>query len=121
MPAHSVATVSRFSRLLGVQMNDGYGKRDDGLMVGAVHPVQTIELLVELDRIGYDRAVYFDTFPDASDLDPVRETRANIEAMEAMWAVADRLARDGELAAAIAQQDATTSHRIVTAAMFGGG
>ena len=26
------------SRLLGVHLNDGYGKRDDGLMVGAVHP-----------------------------------------------------------------------------------
>ena len=51
-------------------LNDGYGKWDNGLMVGAVHPIQTVELLVELERSGYDGALYFDTFPDHSGLDP---------------------------------------------------
>ena len=37
--------ISRYSRMLGLHLNDGYAKRDDGLMVGAVHSVQTIELL----------------------------------------------------------------------------
>jgi hypothetical protein len=40
---------ARHSRILGVHLNDGYGKRDDGLMAGSVHPVQTVELFVELD------------------------------------------------------------------------
>ena len=57
MPAHAAWLVGRHSRLLGVQLNDGYGKRDDGLMVGSVHPLQTVELLVELQRQGYDRAL----------------------------------------------------------------
>ncbi len=50
MPAFAAALVARHSRLLGVHLNDGYGKRDDGLMVGAVHPIQTVELLYVLDR-----------------------------------------------------------------------
>ena len=38
MPAHAAALVNRHSQLLGVHLNDGYGKRDDGLMVGSIHP-----------------------------------------------------------------------------------
>ncbi len=115
MPAHSAALVARHSRLLGVHLNDGYGKRDDGLMVGTVHPVQTVELLVELLRSGYDSTIYFDTFPDLSGLDPVAEATTNILAMERLWAAARRLKDNGELAAAIARQDAPLSQRIVMA------
>ncbi len=66
MPAHSAHLIDRHSRLLGVHFNDGYGMRDDGLMAGTVHPVQTLELFVELARIGYCGVIYFDTFPDLS-------------------------------------------------------
>ena len=118
MPAHAAALVNRHSRLLGVHLNDGYGKRDDGLMVGSVHPVQTVELLVELIRCGYDRAIYFDTFPDHSGLDPVEEARTNIAAMDHLWAAAHRLADDRDLQEAIARQDAPASQRIVQARLF---
>ncbi len=43
MPACAAALVARHSRLLGVHLNDGYGKWDNGLMAGAVHPIQTDE------------------------------------------------------------------------------
>ncbi len=119
MPAHAAALVSRHSKLLGVHLNDGYAKRDDGLMVGSVHPVQTVELLVELIRGGYDRAIYFDTFPDHSGLDPVEEARTNIAAMNHLWTVARSLAGNSELAGAISRQDAPLSQRIVQAALFG--
>ena len=72
-PAFAAALIARHSRLLGVHLNDGYAKRDDGLMVGSVHPLQTIELLRQARRDGYQGAIYFDTFPDASGLDPVAE------------------------------------------------
>ena len=117
MPAHAAVLVGRHSRLLGIQLNDGYGKRDDGLMAGSVHPVQTLELLVELERIGYDRAVYFDTFPD-NGLDPQAETQVNIEAVERLRAIARTLIDDADLAAAIARQDAPTSQRIVGKALY---
>ena len=119
MPAHAAWLAGRHSRLLGIQLNDGYGKRDDGLMVGSVHPVQTLELLVVLARLGYRRALYFDTFPDASGLDPQEETRTNIAMVERLRAVADELAGDEALADAIARQDATLSQRIVAAALYG--
>lgn len=120
MPAHAAALVGRHSKLLGVHLNDGYGKRDDGLMAGSVHPVQTVELLVELMRQGYERAIYFDTFPDHSGLDPVAECRTNMAAMDHLIPVARQLANDAELAEAIARQDAPASQAIVQATLYGG-
>ncbi len=38
IPAQAASIVARRSRLLGVHLNDGYGKRDDGLMVGLRPP-----------------------------------------------------------------------------------
>jgi xylose isomerase len=119
MPAHSAHLVARHSRLLGVHLNDGYAKRDDGLMAGTVHPVQTLELLVELQHIGYDGVIYFDTFPDHGGLDPVAEARANIELVERLREVARTLADCDPLASAIARQDATESMRIVAKALYG--
>ena len=104
-PAFAATLVTRRSRLLGVHLNDGYGGRDDGLMAGAVHPVQTIELLREVRRSGYVGAIYFDTFPDATGLDPVAECEANIAAVEAMLVTVDRLDRDNRLGAALHRQD----------------
>ena len=118
MPAYAAWLVGRHSRLLGVQLNDGYAKRDDGLMVASVHPVQTLELLVELERMGYARAIYFDTFPDSSGLDPQAETRNNILMVERLRRIAKRLVGHEDLAAAIARQDATLSQRIVAGALY---
>ena len=119
MPAHAAYLVQRHSRLLGIQLNDGYGKRDDGLMAGTVHPVQTVELLVAMRRCGYSRAIYFDTFPDTGGLDPVAECRANIETIERLREIAATLAEDERLARAIARHDATESQRIVAEALYG--
>ena len=117
MPAFAASLVARHSRILGVHLNDGYGKWDNGLMVGAVHPIQTVELLVELQRSGYDGAIYFDTFPDHSGLDPVEEARTNIEVVERFRVIAAKLVADTDLQAAIARQDAPVAMRLVQAAM----
>jgi sugar phosphate isomerase/epimerase len=119
MPAHTASLVARHSRLLGVHLNDGYGKRDDGLMVGSVHPIQTVELLVALAAIGYDSVIYFDTFPDHGGLDPQAECQTNILATERLREIAEALVGDQELAKAIASQDAAISHRIVSNYLFG--
>jgi xylose isomerase len=119
MPAHTAHLIARHSRLLGVHLNDGYGKRDDGLMAGTIHPVQTLELFVELDRIGYDGVIYFDTFPDHSGLDPVEEARTNIRLVDRLRAIASRLAQDPALTAAIAAQDAPASQRLIAAELYG--
>ena len=119
MPAHAAALVARHSRLMGVHLNDGYGKRDDGLMTGTVHPVATVELFVELERIGYDGVIYFDTFPDHSGLDPQEEARTNVILAEKLRKVAAGLVGNAELQAAIARQDAAISQRIVAGALYG--
>src|SRR5476649_879105 len=113
------ALIARHSRLLGVHLNDGYGKRDDGLMVGAVHPIQTIELLRELKRSSYDGPIYFDTFPDLTGLDPVKECEANIASVTNMLGVLERLDNNNRLNLAIDAQDAVTSQSIVQNALFG--
>ncbi|MFO6464365.1 TIM barrel protein [Jannaschia sp. KMU-145] len=119
MPAHAAHLIARHSRLLGVHLNDGYGKRDDGLMVGTVHPVATIELFVELERIGYDGAIYFDTFPDHGGLNPVEEARTNLTLVERLRALAGEIGALPELRDAIARQDGAASQRIVARALYG--
>jgi xylose isomerase len=121
MPAHTAHLIARHSRLLGVHLNDGYGKRDDGVMAGTVHVVATVGLFVELDRIGYDGVIYFDTFPDHSGLDPIKEAQTNVALVEHLRSVAGRLSDDEALTDAIARQDATDSQRIVAAALYGWG
>ena len=110
----------RKSRILGVHLNDGYGKRDDGLIAGSVHPVQTVELFLELDRQGYDGVIYFDTFPDHGGTDPVGEARANIAVTDRLRALARDLAGNADLVEAQANQDAAAATRIVLAALYGG-
>jgi xylose isomerase len=97
----------------------GYGARDDGLMVGAIHTVQTIELLRQIRRDGYQGAIYFDTFPDISGLDPVAECAANIATVRGMLAVVDRLDADNRLAEVLDRQDAVGGQRIIQEALLG--
>ena len=119
-PAYVAHLIHRRSRLLGVHLNDGYGKRDDGLMVGAVHLRSTLELLWQIRRDGYAGALYFDTFPDASGLDPVAECETNIATVKRLLAAADRLDGDNGLGDALARQDAVASQGIVNAALLPG-
>ena len=119
MPARAAMLAARHSRILGVHLNDGYGKRDDGLIAGSVHPVQTVELFVALDRAGYDGVIYFDTFPDHGGTDPVGEARANIALCDRLREIAKGLGQNAELAAAQTAQDAAAATAIVTAALYG--
>ena len=84
-----------------------------------MHPVQTVELFVALDRMGYDGVIYFDTFPDHGGTDPVGEARANIAVTDRLRAIAKDLAGNADLAQAQAAQDAAAATRIVLAALYG--
>jgi xylose isomerase len=117
MPAFAANLIARHSQILGVHLNDGYGKWDNGLMVGSVHPIQTIELLYELKRLNYNGVIYFDTFPDHSGLDPVSETQTNIATFTRYNEIVEQLESNKALASAIARQDAPASMQIVQAAL----
>jgi xylose isomerase len=119
MPAHSAALIGRHSRMIGLHLNDGYGKRDDGLMVGSVHAIQTVELLVAMLRMNQTDVIYFDTFPDMGGLSPIEEARTNVILTDRLMDVAEAIADDASLGAAIDQQDAALSHRIVAKALYG--
>ncbi len=119
MPAHSAALIGRHARMIGLHLNDGYGKRDDGLMVGSVHAIQTVELLVAMLRMNQTDVIYFDTFPDMGGLNPVEEARTNVILTDRLMEIAETLADDASLTAAIERQDAALSHRIVAKALYG--
>ncbi|MBU9696583.1 sugar phosphate isomerase/epimerase [Rhodobacteraceae bacterium HSP-20] len=119
VPAKSATLAARHCRIMGVHLNDGYGKRDDGLIAGTVHPVQTVELFWTLDRLGYDGVIYFDTFPDHGGMDPVQESRANLALTERLRTIATGLKDDPALTAAMAGQDAATTTRIIARALYG--
>ena len=119
MPAHSAQLIARYSRLLGLHLNDAYAKRDDGLMVASVHPIQTLELLYMLPRLNYSGAIYFDTFPDITGLDPVVECATNIKTVERLARIAEGLRERKELAEAISRQNAPASLSIINDALYG--
>ena len=111
--------IARESQLLGIHLNDGYGRRDDGLMVGTVNFMQTLEVLFQLMRKGFDGVIYFDTFPDVSGLDPIRECENNIAMVNALWELAKKLTAQPDLLEAIGRQDAVASQDLVRRAIFG--
>ncbi len=116
-PAFAANLIQRRSRLLGLHLNDGYAKRDDGLMVGAVHEQATLELLRAVHRGGYDGAIYFDTFPDASGLDPVAECAANIRTVRRMLDAVRRMDGDKGLADAQSRQDPISAQECARVAL----
>ena len=118
-PAFAAALIARHSRILGLHLNDGYAKRDDGLMVGAVHSLQTIELLRQVKHDGFDGPIYFDTFPDLTGLDPIRECEANIATVRSMLRVVETLDADNRLGLAMAEQDPVSGQQVVRQAMLG--
>ncbi|MET1416855.1 sugar phosphate isomerase/epimerase family protein [Roseibium sp. HPY-6] len=119
MPACSAALIARHSRMIGLHLNDGYGKRDDGLMVGSVHAIQTVELLIAMLRANQTDVIYFDTFPDMGGLNPIEEARTNVLMTDRLLDVAYRLSDDPELSDAISRQDAAISQRIVARELYG--
>jgi len=119
LPAFAAAMIERESQLLGIHLNDGYGRRDDGLMVGTVNFMQTLELLFQLIRKGFDGVIYFDTFPDVTGLDPVRECENNIAMVNSLWELAKGLTGQSDLLEAIGRQDAVVSQDLIRRAIFG--
>jgi xylose isomerase len=115
-PAAAAARALREGRLFGVHLNDGYGPADDGLIVGSVHPWQTLELLWYLRRHDYRGTIYFDTFPER--VDPAGECAANLRALARFERILDRL-DNARIAALQTDHDALTLTRLVHDAAWG--
>lgn len=72
-----------------------------------------------LNRVGYEGAIYFDTFPDTTGPDPIAECEANIATVGVLRNAAEKLKDNENLARAIQNQDAVTSQGIVRTALYG--
>ena len=117
-PALVAALIDKHSQILGLHLNDGYGKRDDGLMVGSVHQLATIELLYHITKSKYQGPIYFDTFPDTTNMDPIKECELNISTVKQQLKLVDKLIQNNELSTAIQNQDSITSHRIFNSILY---
>ncbi len=117
-PALVAALIDQHSKILGLHLNDGYGKRDDGLMVGSVHQLATIELLYYISKLNYNGPIYFDTFPDTTNMDPVKECELNIETVKKQIKIVDKLLLNNELTRAIENQDSLSSHKIFNSILY---
>lgn len=109
-PAFSAALVSKYCKLLGIHLNDGYAKRDNGLMVASVHPFQTLELLYYVKQSNYDGVIYFDTFPES--VDPVKECETNIAMTNHLLALLEQIDQQ-QLAHIMEKQDAVEAQRLL--------
>ncbi len=117
-PALVAALIDKHSQILGLHLNDGYGKRDDGLMVGSVHQLATIELLYHITKSKYQGPIYFDTFPDTTNMDPIKECELNISTVKQQLKLVDKLIQNNELNTAIQNQDSITSNRIFNSILY---
>ena len=116
-PPASAALAARKSNIFGVHLNDGYGKRDDGLMVGSVNLATTVEFLYQLLNVSYQGVIYFDTFPDAGGLSPARECEMNIIITRQLIEAARELLKSDELDDALSRHDPVASRHQVNRAI----
>lgn len=115
-PADVVQLVHRRGRLVSVELNDNLLEWDDDMVVGSVHPIDSLEFLWALRRIGWDRPILLDQFPFRED--PVEAASQSIRTLEAMEGLLDRI-DPVALATAQTRQDALAAQRLVNDQLFG--
>ena len=88
------------------------------MVVGSVHPVETLEFLWAQRRIGWERPVLLDQFPFRED--PVGAATLSIQVIEGMERMLDRI-DSAALLDAQERQDALAAQAIVLREMVGAG
>lgn len=91
-PAFPADIFGSKGKLFGIDLNDGHGLNDDGLMVGTVSPIQTLEFLYYVKKHNFDGVIYFDTFPVREN--PMDETKQNIKLVETYNRILERVGMD---------------------------
>jgi xylose isomerase len=108
-PGTALALTASRGRLFGIHLNDGYRLNDDGLMVGSVHPLQTLEFLYYALVSNYQHAVFFDTFPVRED--PSEECSQNIQTVNRLVSALGRIGLD-KIAKMVQSQSGMTGMEI---------
>ena len=89
-PAEAAAIIKMYGdKLFHCHVNDNYGYWDDDCIAGTIHPIETLEYLYWVKRMGYDSWFSFDQYPYREDgRDALEE---GIEWIETLGAIADSL------------------------------
>ncbi len=115
-PADVLQLVHRRGRLVSVEVNDNLREWDDDMIVGSVHPVDTLEFLWGLRQIGWQKPILLDQFPFRED--PVRAATLSIQAIEGMERLLDRI-DVAALKDAQERQDAVAAQALVLHELLG--
>ena len=115
-PAFSLFLSARRNKLVGFHLNDGYGHFDDGLMLGSVHLMQTLEYIYYAKKVNFDGLVYFDTFPSREN--PVAECEQNIRMYQLLAGYIDKLSVN-EIESIIQSQDAIRVQKMLLSLIAG--
>lgn len=88
-PAMAADILGSRQKLFGIHLNDGYGRKDDGLMIATANLTKTLEFLYYVKKHGYDNAIYFDTFPIREQ--GIEEAKRNIKMITRLDQIVDEL------------------------------
>jgi len=113
-PAYGLTLVAERNKLYGVHLNDGNHLNDDGLMVGSVNFIQTLEFIYYLKKYNYQGVVYFDTFPIREQ--PLEELQANIRMYNKIDSLIDQIGMS-KIQSIIDRNDAIAAQEILLACM----
>lgn len=116
-PADVLQLIHRRGRLISVEVNDNRLEWDDDMLVGSVHPIDTLEFLWALRQIDWDGPILLDQFPYRED--PVAIADLSIRTLEAMERLLDRI-DPAALAEAQGRQDPIAAQRLVLEELLGG-
>ncbi len=115
-PAAALQMIHRRGRLVSVELNDNRLEWDDDLTVGSNHLLETIEFLLAVRTIGWDKPLLLDQFPFREDT--VEAARLSIETLDAIDALLDRVDL-ATLRGALAGHDALAAQRMILAELLG--
>jgi len=115
-PAAALQAIHRRGLLTSVELNDNRLEWDDDLVVGSNHPIETLEFLIAVRRIGWDKPLLLDQFPFRED--PVEAALLSIEILDSMEKLLDEIDLD-RVAEAQAGHDALAAQRLIYESMIG--
>ena len=88
-PAMAADILGARGKLYGIHLNDGYGRKDDGLMIGTANLSKTLEFLYYVKKHDYQNAIYFDTFPIREQ--GIKEAERNVRMITRLDQIIDEL------------------------------
>ncbi|WP_202624303.1 sugar phosphate isomerase/epimerase family protein [Steroidobacter agaridevorans] len=115
-PAEELQLIARRGKLRSVEVNDNWRQWDDDLTVGAVHLIETLEFMLALRSIGWQRPILLDQFPFRED--PVVAARHSIGMLKLLDAALDRIDL-AQLHEVRTNQDALAAQRLVYQTILG--